>query len=75
MRKTNPTRRYRVKATVQMLELTKSGSSMEFEIYGSAGKVGTIIIGRGSLTWIGSHKQKKKRIDWTRFAKLMEARP
>jgi hypothetical protein len=74
MKKPTPTKRYHVKANVQMLELTKAGSSMEFEIYGSAGKVGTVIIGRGSLTWIGSHKQKKKRIDWTRFAKLMDER-
>jgi hypothetical protein len=74
MKKKPLSRRYRVKASVQMLELTRAGSSMQFEIFGLRGKLGSITIGRGSFTWVGSHKRKRKtrRINWARFAKMMD---
>lgn len=71
-RKKQPVRKHRVAAQVQILDLTKAGSSMEFEIYASEEKIGTIVIGRGSLTWRGGRRQKDKRLSWSQFAELMD---
>jgi hypothetical protein len=65
-------RKHTVKANVQILDLTKAGSSMEFEIYAEREKIGTIILGRGSLTWYGKKRQHGKRLSWSRFAQLMD---
>ena len=67
-----PVRKHRVTAKVQILDLTKAGSSMEFEIYASEEKIGTIVIGRGSLTWRGGRRQRDKRLSWSQFAELMD---
>ncbi len=71
-RKQKPVRKHRVTAQVQILDLTKAGSSMEFEIYASEEKIGTIVIGRGSLTWRGGRRQREKRLTWSQFAELMD---
>ena len=65
-------RKHTVKANVQILDLTKAGSSMDFEIYAEGEKIGTIVIGRGSLTWFGKKRQHGKRLSWSRFAQLMD---
>ncbi len=73
MKKTKRTeRKHTVKANVQILDLTKAGSSMEFEIYAEREKIGTIILGRGSLTWFGKKRQHGKRLSWSQFAQLMD---
>lgn len=69
--RTNP-KKHTVTARVQILDLTKAGSSMEFEIYANKEKIGTIIIGRGSLTWRGGRRQRDKRLSWSEFAKMMD---
>jgi len=71
-RERKPVRKHRVTAKVQILDLTKAGSSMEFEIYASEEKIGTIVIGRGSLTWRGGRRQREKRLSWSQFAELMD---
>ena len=71
-RKKQPVRKHRVAAQVQILDLTKAGSSMEFEIYAGQEKIGTIVIGRGSLTWRGGRRQRDKRLSWSQFAELMD---
>jgi hypothetical protein len=71
-RKRKPVRKHRVTAQVQILDLTKAGSSMEFEIYASEEKIGTIVIGRGSLTWRGGRRKSDKRLSWSQFAELMD---
>jgi hypothetical protein len=45
---------------------------MAFEIYASEEKIGTIVIGRGSLTWRGGRRQREKRLSWSQFAELMD---
>jgi len=75
MRKTKKVKVHTVKAKLQVLELTKAGSSMEFEIFANEEKVGTIIIGRGSFKWIGKggwEKKSGKKYSWTRFAEIMD---
>jgi hypothetical protein len=71
-RKNRLVRKHKVTARVQILDLTKAGSSMEFEIYASEERIGTIIIGRGSLTWRGGRRQRDKRLTWSQFAELMD---
>ncbi|HWS86273.1 MAG TPA: hypothetical protein VN282_04890 [Pyrinomonadaceae bacterium] len=71
-RERKPVRKHRVTAQVQILDLTKAGSSMKFEIYASEEKIGTIIIGRGSITWRGGRRQRDKRLSWSQFAELMD---
>jgi len=71
-RKKKPVRKHRVTAHVQILDLTKAGSSMEFDIYAQDEKIGTIVIGRGSLTWRGGKRRYEKRLTWSQFAELMD---
>ena len=71
-------RKHSVKATVQILDLSKAGTSLELEVFAKEPrqdrrKIGTVIIGRGSLTWRKDYGKKGRRISWSRFAELMEA--
>jgi len=61
-----------VKATIENFELTKAGTSTRLEIYANEQKIGELVIGRGSLSWYGRRRQIKKRIDWSRFAEMMD---
>ena len=72
MAKKRVVRKHAVRASIQVQELTKAGTSIEFEIYASGEKIGTVVIGRGSLTWRGGRRQKA--ISWTHFAEMMDAR-
>ncbi|MDT4966660.1 MAG: hypothetical protein QOJ64_1397 [Acidobacteriota bacterium] len=65
-------KKHSVKAHLQISELSKAGSSLELEIYASKQKIGTLIIGRGSLFWYGRNRQIRKRVSWTRFAEMMD---
>jgi hypothetical protein len=64
-------RRHQVKASMQVLELNNAGSSMELEVFEAGEKLGRIVLGRGSITWIGKNRQKSKRWSWDSFAKIM----
>ncbi|HYY58769.1 MAG TPA: hypothetical protein VE842_15660, partial [Pyrinomonadaceae bacterium] len=61
MGKKSVQKKHTVKAKVQILDLTKAGSSIEFEIRADEKKIGTIIIGRGSLTWFGRSRKYSRR--------------
>jgi hypothetical protein len=54
------------------MELAKAGSSLDLEIYAADEKLGTLIIGRGSLYWYGRNRHKSNRISWSRFAEMMD---
>lgn len=71
-KKKSDARKHTVKANVQILDLTKAGSSMNFEIYAEGEKIGEIVVGRGSLTWYGRRRQHGKRLSWSKFAQLMD---
>jgi hypothetical protein len=60
-----------VSCTAKMPELTKSGTSVWFEVHADGAKIGTIVLGRGSITWFGGKHQKGSRISWSKFAELM----
>jgi hypothetical protein len=67
-------RKHTVSASVQLHELTKAGTSIDFEIFADDEKIGTMIIGRGSITWYGRKRKKPIELSWTRFAELMDER-
>lgn len=73
MRKKRLIRKHSVKANLQVIELSKAGSSIDLEISARKERIGRIIIGRGSITWIGRKKVNGKRFSWSRFAEIMEA--
>ena len=72
MKKKSINQVHAVKASVENVELTKAGTSTRLEIYANEQKIGELVIGRGSLSWYGRGRQKKKRIDWSRFAEMMD---
>jgi hypothetical protein len=65
-------RKHSVKAHLQVMELARAGSSLDLEIFEAKQKIGTLIIGRGSLYWYGRNRRIRKRIAWTRFAEMMD---
>jgi hypothetical protein len=71
MRKKKLVKKHSVKANLHVLELTRAGSSLDLEIYADKEKIGTMIIGRGSLSWKGGKRQITKRISWSAFAAKM----
>lgn len=65
-------KKHSVKANLHVLELTRAGSSLDLAIYADEEKIGTMIIGRGSLVWQGGKRKGRKRIGWSRFAEMMD---
>jgi hypothetical protein len=65
-------RKHTVKASLQVPRLSRAGSSLNLEIFAAGQKLGEIILGRGSLYWIGRGRHKRKRIPWTRFAAMLD---
>jgi len=65
-------KKHSVKANFQVKELAKAGSSLYLEIYAAKQKIGTLLIGSGSLFWYGGKRRRRKRIPWTRFAEMMD---
>ena len=72
MTKKRAYKKHTVTAHLQVLDLTKAGSSLDLAIYANDEKIGTLIIGRGSLTWRGGRRQRDKRITWSKFAEMMD---
>ena len=65
-------RTHSVSANLRVHQLSKAGTSLDLEIYERERKIGTLIVGRGSLFWRGGKRQIEKRIPWTRFAAMMD---
>lgn len=72
MAKKKAVKKHSVKANLHVLELTRAGSSLDLAIYADKEKIGTLIIGQGSLSWKGGKRQITKRISWSRFAAMMD---
>jgi len=70
--KASAVRKHEVKADLANFELAKARSSLTLQIYANKEKIGELEIGRGSLYWQGRKKQKSKRLDWSRFADMMD---
>lgn len=73
-KKQNREKRHLVKATLKVHELTKAGTSLELQVFGDGQKLGTMIIGQGSLTWFGGRRRTGREINWSAFAEMMNKR-
>ena len=65
-------RKHEVKANLANFELAKARSALTLEIYANREKIGELQVGRGSLYWQGGRKQRSKRLNWSRFAEMMD---
>ena len=63
-------RKHVVRAVLTNVELVKAKSALKLEVFASRGKLGELEV--GSIYWRGANRQTKKRIDWTRFAEMMD---
>jgi hypothetical protein len=72
MAKKKLARKHKVKASLSNVELAKARSSLDLALYAGDEKIGRLEIGRGSLYWHGRSKQRSKRINWSRFAEMMD---
>jgi hypothetical protein len=66
-------RKHEVKAALSNFDLAKAGSSLNLQIYANQEKIGEMEVGRGSLYWYGRGRHKSKRIDWSKFAAMMDS--
>jgi len=66
-------RRHSVSASVGIQELSKAGTSIKLYVHRDELKLGELDIGRGAIYWRGGNKQKWERVDWTRFAEMMNS--
>jgi hypothetical protein len=66
-------RKHEVKANLANFELARARSALTLEIYANRQKIGELQVGRGSLYWQGGKKQRSKRLNWSRFAEMMDA--
>ncbi len=65
-------KKHSVKANVQILDLTRAGSSMQLDIFSGGEKLGTVQLGQGTVNWIGRNRKVwGKPINWTKFAEIM----
>jgi hypothetical protein len=64
--------KHEVKAALSNFDLAKAGSSLNLQIYANKEKIGELEVGRGSLYWYGRSRHKSKRINWSRFAEMMD---
>ena len=70
-KRTNPWRHV-VKAQLANFELVKAGSSLRLQIFSNDEKIGQLEVGRGSLYWYGRNRKSRERVDWSRFADMMD---
>jgi hypothetical protein len=62
--------KHAVKASLEVPGLARPAARLK--VYADRQKLGEITLGRGSLYWYGRHRQKHRRISWTRFAAMMD---
>ncbi len=65
-------RLHEVRAEISNIELVKATASLTLSVYANKEKIGELQIGRGSLFWWGSKRKTPKRINWSRFASMMD---
>ncbi len=66
------TKKHQVKASMNSLDLSKARSGISLSIGCNNEKLGTLKIGHGSLMWRAAAAKTFTRIDWSKFARMME---
>lgn len=41
-------------------------------MYAGGEKLGELELGRGGVYWKGGHREKRKRLSWSKFAEVMD---
>jgi hypothetical protein len=72
VRKPRSRKKHQVDMMMRARDITRAGSSLELEVFAAGEKLGELIIGSGSINWRGRNRRSSKRIDWTRFAEMMD---
>ena len=70
--RTVATRKHEVRAELTNVELVKAKSALRLDVFVRREKLGELEVGRGSIYWRGANRHLRKRIDWTRFAEMMD---
>lgn len=65
-------RQFQVKASLVNTTLAKAKSALTLQLYSRNVKLGELQIGQGSLYWWGAYRQKARRVNWRRFAEMMD---
>ena len=65
-------RKHRVLAELTNVELVKAKSALKLEIFASREKLAELEVGRGSIYWRGANRVTRKRINWSKFAEMMD---
>lgn len=72
-RKSQPRRKkHQVDMTLNAPDITRAGSSLGLEVFAGGEKLGELTIGSGSINWRGRNRRSTKRINWTKFAEMMD---
>jgi len=64
---------HEVRAELTNVELVKAKSALKLEVFVRREKLGELEVGRGSIYWRGANRHLRKRIDWSRFAEMMDS--
>lgn len=64
---------HQVTATLRNWELTRRESAVEFKIKKGKEMLGTLSVGRGSLSWTPKNKKHAITKAWPDFARLIES--
>jgi hypothetical protein len=67
-----PRKTHSVRASLSIPELTRAGSSLNLQLYARGEKIGEMEMGQGSLFWYGRNRHTRKRIEWSKFAEMMD---
>lgn len=65
-------KKHKVKASMSVVELTKASTALTLEVFSYDTKIGTIEIGQGSIGWKGHNRKSFKKLNWTKFAEMMD---
>ena len=64
-------KKHSVKANLQVMELTRTGSAITLEVFCDESKIGTIEIGQGSFGWRPAKWKSFKKRNWSDFEAFM----
>jgi hypothetical protein len=65
-------RKHEVIAELSNVELVRAKSSLRLAVYAKKEKIGELEIGHGSLFWRGQKRKRSKRLNWSKFAEMMD---
>jgi hypothetical protein len=65
-------RKHAVKTSLRNVHLPKAMSALNLILKADGEKIGELIVGRGSFSWYGRSRKRRKSISWSEFATTMD---